>query len=387
MFHYAIRLAELVAVGGTCSALAYYVVCIWRASAVAREHRPSSPVSIACLPVSILKPLKGTDPGMYEAFRSHCAQNYPEYELVFGVSDPDDPAIALVEQLKKDFPERAIRLVICSEDLGTNDKVSNLVQMARQARHDVLVVNDSDILVPNDYLLRIVSPLSDPRIGLVTCLYRAKPAATLGSRLEALGISTEFAAGVLAAQKLERGLRFGLGSTLAFRKSDLQTIGGFEALLEYLADDYQLGAKIAERGLRVHLSDVVVETFLPAYTCLDFIEHQLRWARTIRDSRPGGYFGLVMTFALPWAVIALLLAGGALWAWLLLALAFAVRIAMAIVVGTRVIQDKRVLSSLWLLPLRDSLAMVIWIVSLFGNTVRWRGDKFRLEKGRLERVT
>jgi ceramide glucosyltransferase len=387
MFHDASRLAELIAVLGTLCGIAYYLVCIWSANRFLRK-REAQALSTTNLPaISILKPLKGTDPGMAEAFRSHCVQNYPDYEIIFGVSDAADPAIGLVDTLKNEFPDRAIRLVVCSEILGTNVKVSNLLQMARQARHDVFVVNDSDILVPANYLLRLMNALSEANVGLVTCLYRGRPAETLGSRLEALGISSDFSAGVLVAQELEGGLRFGLGSTLAFRRRDLEAIGGFESLLEYLADDYQLGARISQRGLLVKLSDMVVQTFLPAYSFRDFIAHQLRWARTIRDSRLWGYLGLVTTFGLPWSLLVLLLAQGSLWAWVLFGVTLVSRLGMAVMVGKRVLQDPKIVSSLWLIPLRDLLGVFVWAGSLFGNTVRWRGDKFRLVRGRLVKMT
>ena len=240
---------------------------------------------------------------MYESFRSHCLQDYPEYEIIFGVSDPADPALQLVERLKLEFPQCAIRAMICAENLGSNTKVSNLAQMLRQAKYENILVNDSDIRVPSDYLRRVMAPLADPQVGLVTCLYRGIASPTLGSRLEALGISTDFSAGVLAARQLEGGIRFGLGSTLAFRRRDLEAIGGFEALVDYLADDYEIGRRMAERGLRVTLSDVVVETFLPAYTLRQFVDHQLRWGRTVRDSRRWGYLGLGADFWIPLGIV------------------------------------------------------------------------------------
>ena len=175
--------------------------------------------------------------------------------------------------------------------------------MLGQAKYETILVNDSDIRVESDYLRRVVTPLEDNQTGLVTCLYRGTASPTLGSRLEALGISTDFAAGVLAARQLEGGIRFGLGSTLAFRRRDLEAIGGFEAFVDYLGDDYEIGRRIAERGLTVTLSDVVVETFLPAYTLREFFDHQLRWGRTVRDSRRWGYLGLGLTFGFPWGSV------------------------------------------------------------------------------------
>jgi ceramide glucosyltransferase len=386
MFHHAIRIAELIAVIGSFSSIAYYLLSMWSARRFVRNAANISAALPISSPVSILKPLKGTDPEMYESFRSHCLQNYPQFEMIFGVSDAADPAIDLVERLRKEFPERSIRIVICSEILGANVKVSNLVQMAREARYDILLVNDSDIRVPPDYLRRITAHLGEPQIGMVTCLYRGVPTASLGSCLEALGISTDFSAGVLVAQELEGGIRFGLGSTLALRRTDLESIGAFEALVDYLADDYELGARIADKGLRVKLSEVVVETFLPVYSLRGFVEHQLRWGRCIRDSRPWGYLGLVTTFGLMWSLLALILGKGALWTWLLLVAVLLVRALMAISVGKQVLHDPQVVRSLWLLPLRDLMAVGLWIGSLLGHTVRWRGQTFRLQRGKLVRV-
>jgi ceramide glucosyltransferase len=296
----------------------------------------------------------------------------------------------VIERLKLEFPRRAIRLMICARNLGANIKVSNLAQMLLEAKHEIILVNDSDIRVQPDYLRRVTAPLGDPQVGLVTCLYRGVPGRTLGSRLEALGISTDFSAGVLAARQLEGGIRFGLGSTLAFRRRDLDAIGGFEALVDYLADDYEIGRRIAERGLEVRLSDVVVETFLPAYTLREFIDHQLRWARTIRDSRRWGYLGLVLTFGIPWALLALVLSlslgRGVLAAWLLLVGVSSLRVAVALLVGWSVLRDRQLLPLLPLLPLRDLVALLVWIASLAGHTVVWRGESFRLKNGRLVRI-
>jgi len=386
MFHYAVRFAELIAVLGTFSGMAYHLVCIWSANRFLQK-KESGVAPDDAVGLSVLKPLKGTDPGMYEAFRSHCLQNYPNYEIIFGVSDPVDPAIEVIAQLKSEFPKRDIRLAICTEILGTNVKVSNLVHMLREARHELVVVNDSDILVPPDYLARVASALSKPEVGLMTCLYRGKAANTVGSRLEALGIGTDFSAGVLVAQELEGGLRFGLGATLALRKRDLKSVGGFESMLEYLADDYQVGAKLAEQDLRVELSDVIVDTFLPPYSLREYLHHQLRWGRTIRESRPWGYFGLVTTFGFAWALLAVVVGQGARWSWMFLGLSFAVRMSMAFAVGVRALRDPDLVPWLWLIPLRDLLAVLIWVGSLFGNKVRWRGEAFRLKKGKLLKIT
>ena len=389
MIHCIAMIATMAAAAITVCSTGYYLVCLYSAARFLGERkaagegaRPTQPA----LPVSILKPLRGTDPEMYESLRSHCLQDYPEYEIIFGVSDPADPAMQLVERLKREFPQRAIRVMICAQNLGSNTKVSNLAQMLPQAKYEYILVNDSDIRVQSDYLRRVIAPLADPQVGLVTCLYRGVPNRTLGSRLESLGISTDFAAGVLAARQLEGGIRFGLGSTLAFRRRDLEAIGGFEALADYLADDYEIGRRIAQRGLLVKLSEVVVETFLPAYTLRQFVDHQLRWGRAVRDSRRWGYLGLVLTFGLPWAVLALVFSHGASWTWALLAVATGLRLAIALVVGWSVLRDRQGLGLLALLPLRDLVALLIWFASLVGHTVVWRGDSFRLQNGRLVRI-
>ena len=383
MIRYAVQSVQIFALLGTISSIAYYALCLWSAAKFLRQRKAAGEGARPTQPVSVLKPLRGTDPEMYESFRSQCLQDYPEYEIIFGVSDANDPAIQLVEQLKAEFPHHAIRLMICPEKLGNNIKVSNLAHIVRQAHHEYLIVNDSDIRVEPDYLRRVLAPLTDPKIGLVTCLYRGVANSTLGSRLESLGISTDFSAGVLVAQNIEHGIRFGLGSTLAFRRHDLQAIGGFEALVDYLADDYQLGSRIASLGLKVELSDVVVETFVPRYSLSGFLDHQLRWARTIRDSRFWGYVGLALTFGLPWAALALISAQGAAWAWVLFSCAVAMRFIVAVVVAKSVLRDRQIIRSFAWIPVRDFFALLIWIVSFVGHDIVWRGVRFRLEDGKL----
>jgi ceramide glucosyltransferase len=375
-------LAYLAAIGALCS-LGYFALClaaVLRFLATHRRQDVSTPLPLT----SILKPLRGIDPGMYESFRSHCLQNYPEYEIIFGVSDPEDEAIAHVKRLQREFPLHPIQLVICAKRLGANVKVSNLAQMLGHARGEYIIVNDSDIRVPAEYLRSVISPLLNADVGLVTCLYRGVAGPTLGSRLEALGISTDFCAGVLAASVLE-GIKFGLGSTLAFRRQDLVSIGGFEAIVDHLADDYEIGNRIAQTGLKVHLSQTVVESFLPAYSFGEFLEHQLRWARTLRGARPCGYLGLIFTFAIPWALLALGLSHAPVWAWILLAVTVPARVAVAFAVGHRVLHDQTVLPELWMVPLRDVIAPLIWVASFAGRGVAWRGDRFRLKHGKLVR--
>jgi ceramide glucosyltransferase len=388
MIHITLRIFQIVAIAGCVSSSLYYLFCLWSAASFLRGGRADRSVRpTQQLPaVSILKPLKGTDPNIYESFRSHCLQEYPEYEIIFGVSDPDDAAVSSVQKLQREFSDRRISLVVCSDILGPNVKVSNLVQMLETARYDYLIVNDSDIRVEPDYLRRVIAPLNESRIGMVTCLYRGVAEPTLGSRLESLGISTDFCAGILVARELEDGLHFGLGSTLAFRRGDLERIGGFRSIVDFLADDYELGRRIAALGLQVVLSNVVVETHLPAYDLNAFLAHQIRWARGVRDSRLGGYIGLVSTFGLMWALLNLIAARAAPWSWAVFAAVVLLRFSVAWTIGRSVLQDKGLLQHLWLLPVRDLIAVGVWIVSFFGHTVTWRGDRFELKNGRLIRL-
>lgn len=387
MMHSILRIVQTVAVVGTLSSSIYYLLCLWSAARFLRERKAPGEASAPDLPpISILKPLKGADPEIYESFRSHCLQDYPDYEIIFGVSDPNDPAIESVKALQQEFPDRRIQLLVSPKILGANVKVSNLAQMLAEARYNYLIVNDSDIRVEPDYLRRATAPLADSRVGMVTCLYRGVAGPTLGSRLEGLGISTDFCPSVLAARQLEGGIRFGLGSTLAFRRAELEKIGGFTSFVDYLADDYELGKSIAELGVAVKLSDVVVETYLPSYRLREFVAHQLRWARGVRDARAGGYLGLVFTFGLLWSLLALAASRGALWAWSALAVTMFLRLAVALVVGQSVLRDRQILKYAWLIPLRDLVAAAIWFASLGGHTVTWRGERFHLKDGKLTRI-
>lgn len=377
-----LTILEIVALLGCASSASYYILCLLSAFRFMREPRPDQNLR-ATPPVSILKPLKGADREMYESLRSHCLQDYPEYEIIFGISAPDDPANDFVKQLQLEFPDRAISLVVCPKKLGANVKVSNLEQMLVTARYEYLSVDDSDIRVENDYLRRVMAPLTDAKVGMVTCLYRGAAASTVGSRLESLGIGTDFIPGVLVAWLLEGGLHFGLGSTMVFRRGDLARIGGFQSIVDFLADDYELGRRIADLGLQVQLSDVVVETHLPAYDLREFLSHQLRWARGVRDVRRGGYVGLVSTFGLMWGMVAVVFAQGAWWSCAVLAVTALLRLAVAIGVGRFVLHNRALLRSFWLLPLRDLVAVGVWVASFFGHAVTWRGERFELENGRL----
>ena len=373
----------------TFAGLGYYLLALWcaRDFLATRSQRPS----LFHPPVSILKPVKGLDPQMYASFASHCRQDYfSEYEILFGVSSMDDPAVAAVKQLQAEFPQCDIRLILCPETRGANGKVSNLSQILPHARYDYLLINDSDIQVAPQYLSNIMAGFEKPmkaggRVGMVTAAYRGQASYTIGSRMEALGISTDFIAGVLTARKIEGGIHFGLGSTLAISREALDAIGGFLPLVDYLADDFELGFRTAQAGYEVVLSGEVVDTHLPAYSFTQFLAHQLRWSRAIRDSRKQ-YFGLLFTFGLPLAIANLIASGVSLPSVALFSMVLAARVALALTVGVAVLRDGQVLRDLWLLLPRDICALGIWAWSYAGHTILWRGEEFSLNKGKLKRA-
>jgi ceramide glucosyltransferase len=348
--------------------------------------------------VSILKPLKGVDARMYAGFVSHCQQQYAgRFEILFGVSSMFDPAVAEIKRLRDEFPNCAIRLIECPERLGTSGKVSNLIQMLRQASFGYILINDSDIRVSPNYLARVMGSFGDaagkedPRVGMVTVPYLGRTAAegkglTLWSRLEALGISTDFLPGVLTARKIEGGIRFGLGSTLAVSRTALEAAGGLEPLVDYLADDYEIGVRITRAGYRIELCGETVETTVPAYDFRGFCDHQLRWARSTRDSRRWGYVGLGITYCIPWAVLNCVASGFALWSFTLLSLVLLARVSVALTVGVGILRDEQVLRDIWLLPLRDFFGAAFWAWSFASHTVVWRGEHFELTNGRIARV-
>lgn len=375
-----LRAIAFIATAGALCALVYYLLALWALRRFVR--RPVASDGLAP-PVSILKPLHGLDPHIYECLRSHCVQQYSQYEIIFGINDESDPVLPLVERLQQESPKCAMQVLICREVLGANRKVSSLVQMLKHARHQFLLINDADIRVPPDYLRRVMVEFRDPKVGLVTALYRGRPGRTSASRLEALGLA-DFAAGVLVAPMLFGSMDFALGSTVAIRREALDAIGGLQPIADHLADDYELGQRISKAGLKVVLASVIVETALPDYSFRDFFRHQLRWARTIRAVRPWSYFGTVLSFGLPWAVLAVVAAAPAPhpWYWALLAMVAVARTAMAVAAASA-LRDGRLLRDLWLIPLRDVLAVVIWAGAYLSNTVDWRGQRFVLKDGKL----
>ncbi len=318
--------------------------------------------------VSILKPVRGADGNLASALASHSKL---DAELLCGVTSMDDPAVAVI----KKFPKA--KIIEC-KTITPNAKVGVLIDLVKAARREIIIVNDSDICVEPDYVARVTGLLEHPKVGLVTCLYRAV-GDTFAARFEALGVVTDFAPSTLVARMVGVD-EFAMGSTLAFRRADLEKIGGFESIAHYLADDYQLGHRIHSLGLKCVLSDVIVETHLGG-SFLDVWRHQVRWARTIRVSKFYGYLGLPVTFATLWAVVAAAFGHWAVAIGILL-----IRMLMAVVAGWFKMRSKDVLRLFFLIPVRDLFGVTVWVLGLFGNSVVWRGEKLRLDRdGRITR--
>ncbi len=369
-----------------CLPLIYYCA----ATVVARnffvEKRRGSAASAGFAPpVSVLKPIRGLDRNAYENFASFCRQDYPEYEILFAVGDADDPAVPVIQKLISDFPGRKIRLLVGDLFPGGNNKVAKLRRLVSEARYDVFAISDSDVRVPPGHLRALSAAFRDPKVGGVTCLYTGLADRQLGAELEAIGITSDFLPGVLMARKLE-GIKFMLGAAMATTRERLAEIGGFEALADLLADDYELGNRIARHGWRIDLLPEAVSTICPAQSVRSYFAHQLRWARAMRLSRPGGYAGLLFTFGLPWSLAAAAVAPSAGTAIGFLGAYVVLRGLMAWTVGVWGLRDSLLRRRLWLVPLRDAIAFLVWAASFASNRVHWRGAEFRVKDNRLVAV-
>ncbi|MBO3459272.1 bacteriohopanetetrol glucosamine biosynthesis glycosyltransferase HpnI [Aetokthonos hydrillicola Thurmond2011] len=329
-------------------------------------------------PVTILKPICGLDSDTYKNLASFCRQDYPDYQIIFCVRESQDPGIAVVKQIIQEFPKLDIHLVVSDRTIGTNFKVSNLENGIQAAKHEILLIADSDIRVGSDYLQRVVQPLHDSSVGVVTCLYRTIAQGWV-TTLEAIGTATDFHASVLVSNQLQ-GIKFAFGSTIVIRKEVLQKIGGFGAIADYLADDYQLGYLPAQAGYKVLLSNYIVEHVLAPSTIINAINHQSRWIRCVRVSRPWGYVGLIFTYGTVTSLLLLITTGGSILSWIVLIITWIARLIVGWVVGVKILNDPVAKKYLWLIPIRDLISFAIWCYGFFGTTVEWRGRRLRLTK-------
>jgi ceramide glucosyltransferase len=378
---YAGTAAEAVLVTVCVTAMAYYGFAIYAARAFFR--RPPKPLVGPFPPVTILKPLRGLDREAYRNFASFCRQDYPEFQVVFGADDADEPALEVARAVARDFPHVDVSIVVGQQTPGANPKIGNLSGMLSAAKHPVLLVSDSDIRVGPSHLRTMVQPLADPHVGVATCLYSSQ-ARGLAGELDALSLSTEFQPSVLVARQLE-GITFAMGSGICIRRSVLEEIGGFNAIADYLADDYFLGNLPSRAGHAVELANHVVEHRLDTESLTGLIHHQIRWNRGTRAARPWGYAGLLFTHGVPAALLLPFVATGSPAAWALSAATLAARVTMAWYVAVRRLRDPVARRALWLVPVRDLLGFALWIGAYLGTTIVWRGQRFRLgEGGRLE---
>jgi ceramide glucosyltransferase len=330
--------------------------------------------------VTILKPVKGMDAESFVNFSSFCEQDYPLYQIVFAVASGDDPAIPVINDLMRRYPETDIDLVVDGRVYGANYKVCNLINAFPRAKYDILIVCDSDIRVDQSYLREVCGHFSDPGVGLVTSLYRSREIRGGATALEALGFTSEMVPNVMVALRLE-GLSFALGASMAVRREALEKIGGFPALVDYLADDYQLGNMVYRAGYRLALSGHFVESIMKRESLRGILSRQLRWARTMRVSRPGGYFASGVTQPVPLALLALVASGFSASGWQAVLLLSLVRVIVTFSYSRYFVSDYLIPRFLWLLPIRDLFAFSTWALSFLGNRVVWRGSSFRLLPG------
>ncbi len=359
--------------------LAYMLLALWSAATfprhrLARKRRSGKRQP----PVSLLKPLRGAETGLEACLSSFFQLKYPRYELLFAVRTNDDPAVEVVRRLRARFPGVRAQLLVTGEPPYANAKVFSLEALAKAAAYDLLVVTDSDTKVAPDYLDSIALTFAEREVGVVTHPYRGVGGGDLWSRLEALGMTTEFMAGVVVAERLE-GMKFALGPSMAVRRECLEAIGGFAAMKDYLADDFVLGAWAARAGWNVLLLPQVVEHLATARGFLTSFKHRLRWNRSSRFSRPAGYVGQGFTYGLVWA---LLFAAVAPWPLNLTVLIAGclLRGSLALVLAWR-LNDPAVKHHLWLIPLQDILSWASWIGGFLGKTIEWRGERYVLREG------
>ena len=367
--------------------LAYYLLSLYCVVRYFRDLRKSLPLKSSYLPpVSILKPVRGVDREAYENFASYCRLDYPEYEIIFAVAEPDDSAVPVIERLQTDFPRCSIRLIKGAERIGTNSKVNSLCRLVQEAKYDLVVMSDSDVRVDPDYLWAVVPPFYDPQVGAVTGFYRGITAGSIAADLDALGMYLDSAPGALVARRLEDKMQFAFGWTMATTKRHLSEIGGWEAMANYHSDDFELGNRIARRGYRVELMRKPVWMVFPQETIRQYFRHELRWSIGLKNVRPMGYRWLMLTHGLPWALMAAAFAARAGWGGIAAAhfIGYLVlRLGLAWTTGTWGLGDTGAWKKLWLVPLRDAISFIAWVGGFFSERILWRGLAYRVKNGQL----
>ncbi|HUB81240.1 MAG TPA: glycosyltransferase [Bryobacteraceae bacterium] len=333
-------------------------------------------------PVSNLKPVRGLDPDAYENFASFCRQDYPEYEIIFCIGDREDPALPLIERLQREFPTRPIRVLFGSGRDASNDKVAKLARMVSEAAHEHVVISDSDVRVRPDYLRQVVAPLSDAKIGAVTCFYRSIDERSFADRLQSVGMMSDFYAGIVVAWQLD-GVKFALGPTIATTRDRLAAFGGYESIENRPADDLLVGRLIADQGVEVELSRYTIDTVADYHSIKDLVYKRLRWITVMRFMRPWGHFGLLFTHGLPWALAALAIHPTWTVAAVYLGAYFLLRCALTATIATWGLKQPAYWRKMPLIPLWDAMAFLIWAASFARRSIRWRGSDYYIRGGTL----
>jgi ceramide glucosyltransferase len=366
----------------------YYLIVL--SSAVryfrAAARRMAAPPADFTPPVSNVKPIRGLDPDAYENFASLCRQDYPDYEILFCVDDREDPVMPVIEKLRRDFPARQIRVFFGSGRQATNDKVAKLARLVSEARHEHLVISDSDVRMRPDYLRRVVAPLADPKVGAVTCFYTSIEENGFADRLQSVGMLSDFYAGVVVAWQLD-GVKFALGPTIATTRRHLAGFGGYEAIENRPADDLLVGRLIAQQGFEVALLPYTIETVADYRSMRDLMDKRLRWIVVMRHMRPWGHFGLLFTQGLPWALAAVAIHPTPAVAAIYLGAYFAFRALITAVIGVWGLKQRGVFGKLPLIPLWDAAAFAIWVTSFARRSIRWRGADYYIRNGTLVPVS
>lgn len=355
----------------------YYAFCAWATWRHFGTRVEDPPISAP--PVSVLITVCGLEDRAEEKWSSFCRQDYPEYEVLFGVRDPADPAAPLLRALERQFPER-VRCVIGQRVLGTNYQVSNALHLYRTARHPLVVITDSDMRAEPHYVRTVTAPLHDPAVGLVTCGYKNNRPRSLGAALATLGRCLDFIPQVLLARLKDGRMRFALGATLATRRDVLERIGGLEGVVNRIGSDYHLGYRIAEEGYRVVLSSYVIENDAGPEAVGEVYQRELRWARTSRMNRGPEYYGVGLTHGTFYSALLLAAVPGAAWAAGVFAAVWGLRLLQsALTLG--LLGARPLLAWFWALPLRDLMSFAVWFHSILGDDVRWRGRRLKLRPG------
>ncbi|HUA59298.1 MAG TPA: glycosyltransferase [Verrucomicrobiae bacterium] len=333
-------------------------------------------------PVSNLKPIRGLDPDAYENFASFCRQDYPDYELVFCVSDREDAVLPVIEQLQRDFPDRRIRVLFGAGRDATNDKVAKLARLVSEAAHEHVVISDSDVRVQPDYLRSVMAPLADPKVGAVTCFYASTDEHTFVDRLQSVGMMSDFYAGIIVAWQLD-GVKFALGPTIATTRARLAAFGGYESIENRPADDLLVGRLIADQGYEVELLRYPIQTVADYQSIRELMHKRLRWIVVMRHMRPWGHFGLIFTHGLIWSLLAVAIHPTAATALGFLGGYFAVRCLVTWMIQTWGLKLGPGWRKMWMIPVWDLLAFLIWLASFTRSTVRWRGADYYIREGLL----